>query len=314
MSVLSKATDVILDHLDPPERRLGRSDWNMNVAKIVRALDDAGLLVADPVGVASTRSAPSAARERVIDALVMTRLSDFAGTDTRVIEQAADAVLAVLPHAGIPAHDRSSDDRWLNNLSYAATALESSADNGDRYSARLIREHLAAAGFQETKEPVPMSAAPNTQVAAAMKEWRFGVGDDWARMRAALHAAAAVAGEDRQAPHGVEYVRHGVCLLCGGAVLESGEHVDPERHADEVLRVTSGGPAPKGSGSDRRSRLRRGAQGDIPAVSGVEPAVCREDEDDPEFCATHQDGMFEVGERVCSAAGTSLGLTGQADT
>lgn len=33
---------------------------------------------------------------------------------------------------------------WLSNLSYAATALEGSADNGDRYCARLIREHLAA--------------------------------------------------------------------------------------------------------------------------------------------------------------------------
>lgn len=38
----------------------------------------------------------SDARAKVIDALVMTRLSDFAGTDMGVIEQAADAVLAAL--------------------------------------------------------------------------------------------------------------------------------------------------------------------------------------------------------------------------
>lgn len=43
---------------------------------------------------------PSDARAKVIDALVMTRLSDFAGTDMGVIEQAADAVLAALRAAG----------------------------------------------------------------------------------------------------------------------------------------------------------------------------------------------------------------------
>lgn len=44
---------------------------------------------------------PSDARAKVIDALVMTRLSDFAGTDMGVIEQAADAVLAALRAAGV---------------------------------------------------------------------------------------------------------------------------------------------------------------------------------------------------------------------
>lgn len=29
-------------------------------------------------------------------------------------------------------------------------------------------------------------------------------------------------------------VREGVCLICGGAVLNNGEHVDPERHDEEV--------------------------------------------------------------------------------
>lgn len=29
---------------------------------------------------------------------------------------------------------------------------------------------------------------------------------------------------------------------------------------------------------------------------------CRPDADDPEFCATHDDGMFEVGDAVCSEA------------
>ena len=48
----------------------------------------------------SAQGEPSDARAKVIDALVMTRLSDFAGTDMGVIEQAADAVLAALRAAG----------------------------------------------------------------------------------------------------------------------------------------------------------------------------------------------------------------------
>lgn len=40
----------------------------------------------------------------------------------------------------------------------------------------------------------------------------------------------------------IEYVRNGVCLLCGDGVLSSGEHIDPERHEAEVERITSGEP------------------------------------------------------------------------
>lgn len=85
---------------------------------------------------------------------------------------------------------------------------------------------------------------------------------DWARNTGALfpHGARLVdrladALEDaagfRRAPaeHDVEYVREGVCLLCGAGVLSSGEHLDPERHAEWVAKVTSGAPAePAGQG------------------------------------------------------------------
>lgn len=40
-----RAVEVILDHLDPPSPRLGRNDWCINVAKIVRALRERGLLI-----------------------------------------------------------------------------------------------------------------------------------------------------------------------------------------------------------------------------------------------------------------------------
>ncbi len=45
--------------------------------------------------------------------------------------------------------------------------------------------------------------------------------------------APAAAGADG------EFVRDGVCLLCGGAVLD-GEHIDLDRHVAEVERITAG--------------------------------------------------------------------------
>ncbi|AWN07700.1 hypothetical protein HOT31_gp029 [Microbacterium phage Hendrix] len=47
-----------------------------------------------------------------------------------------------------------------------------------------------------------------------------------------LGLAAAVPSE--------EYVREGVCLLCGDGVLKNGEHIDPERHAAQVRLITTG--------------------------------------------------------------------------
>lgn len=64
---------------------------------------------------------------------------------------ARDYLEGLLTSGLIVQHDEAVRERteaeasWLNNLRYAATALEGSADNGDRYCARLIRDHLAAA-------------------------------------------------------------------------------------------------------------------------------------------------------------------------
>jgi hypothetical protein len=41
-------------------------------------------------------AARSVKREKIVDALVMTRLSDYAGNDMRLIEQAASAVVSAL--------------------------------------------------------------------------------------------------------------------------------------------------------------------------------------------------------------------------
>lgn len=60
-----------------------------------------------------------------------------------------------------------------------------------------------------------------------------------------LRGEAAVAGTSGGAvgavPADAEYAREGVCLLCGGGVLHGG-HIDPDRHAAEVERITSGAP------------------------------------------------------------------------
>lgn len=51
--------------------------------------------------------------------------------------------------------------------------------------------------------------------------------DDWARQEA-----------KRLVEVSEPSVRNGVCLVCGGAVLNAGEHIDPERH--EAGRVEQG--------------------------------------------------------------------------
>ena len=51
--------------------------------------------------------------------------------------------------------------------------------------------------------------------------------DDWAQEQA-----------KRLAEVSEPSVRNGVCLVCGGAVLNVGEHIDPERH--EAGRVEQG--------------------------------------------------------------------------
>lgn len=52
----------------------------------------------------------------------------------------------------VPAREQQGIPVPLNTLTYAATALESSADNGDRYAARQIREAVVAALGRETQQ------------------------------------------------------------------------------------------------------------------------------------------------------------------
>lgn len=81
----------------------------------------------------------------------------------------------------------TDDEPWLNNLSYAATALEASADNGDRYCARLIREHLSALRRPVQGEPT------DAHVRAVWDALGPGitVAFEYEQLRAALRAAAA---------------------------------------------------------------------------------------------------------------------------
>lgn len=59
-----------------------------------------------------------------------------------------------------------------------------------------------------------------------------------AAARATAHSfATSYWAETTTSTPDVEWVRDGVCLLCGDGVLRSGEHLDPERHATEVERI-----------------------------------------------------------------------------
>jgi hypothetical protein len=60
---------------------------------------------------------------------------------------------------------------WASTLSYAATALEASSDNGDRYAAKQIRDHLAAAGHDEDWYESLEDTMRSTGVTAWTRPW-----------------------------------------------------------------------------------------------------------------------------------------------
>lgn len=98
------------------------------------------------------------------------------------------------------------------------------------------------------REPVAVvQAALDAERLRKIAEWMSGEGlkqtAAWLTRIAIRHERLAAGFRRAPAEHDVEYVREGVCLLCGAGVLSSGEHLDPERHAEWVAKVTSGAPA-----------------------------------------------------------------------
>ena len=87
----------------------------------------------------------------------------------------------------------------------------------------------------------PLGALRLTLADEILSPWQID------RARAECEALVRVLNEHPPADQGKpqdEYVRGGVCLLCGGGVLNSGEHIDPDRHQTEVDRITQGKPQP----------------------------------------------------------------------
>ena len=85
----------------------------------------------------------------------------------------------------------------------------------------------------------PLGALRLTLADEILSPWQID------RARAECEALVRVLNEHPPADQGKpqdEYVRGGVCLLCGGGVLNSGEHIDPDRHQTEVDRITQGKP------------------------------------------------------------------------
>lgn len=85
-----------------------------------------------------------------------------------------------------------------------------------------------------------------------------------------------------------EFVRGGVCLSCGGAVLNSGEHLDPERHAEwtgpTVREPASSAPAGcpfDGAAHEFEQRFNHERQDyyDACRKCGHEPSRIREERD-----------------------------------
>ena len=67
--------------------------------------------------------------------------SEAAGADLIAQRRAHDVARTA---AEVALANVEDDPRWRSTLSYAATALDGSADNGDRYCARQIRDYLQA--------------------------------------------------------------------------------------------------------------------------------------------------------------------------
>lgn len=76
----------------------------------------------------------------------------------------------------------------------------------------------------------------------------------------------------------VEWVRNGVCLACGDGVLASGEHIDPQRHADWVEHMNDATPEPTvkpdREQAEQLSRALNPQAWDI--VAGIENTAARE--------------------------------------
>ncbi|MEV8023373.1 hypothetical protein [Microbacterium sp. NPDC080220] len=66
------------------------------------------------------------------------------------------------------------------------------------------------------------------------------------RLGLALESAQTEIVRTRKHPEPeAEYVRAGVCLLCGDGVMNDGSHIDPERHVEEVERIVTGRKHPE---------------------------------------------------------------------
>lgn len=117
--------------------------------------------------------------------------------------------------------------QWLSNLSYAATALEGSADNGDRYCARLIREHLAAVAARQSEIPEPSVEEKDAGLSDAHSEsYRQG----WRAGRASAHAEPQVEPSE-------ELIRLATLAAVKKGAKSDAEAVRNYREAERIIRA-----------------------------------------------------------------------------
>ncbi|WP_143738379.1 hypothetical protein [Microbacterium esteraromaticum] len=142
-------------------------------------------------------------------------------TDDRINQSANGAQPQGLQTASI------ETAQWLSNLSYAATALEGSADNGDRYCARLIREHLAAVAAHRSEIPDPSADEKDAGLSDAHSEsYRQG----WRAGRASAHA-------EPQSEPSEEHIRLATLAAVKKGAKSDAEAVRNYREAERVIRA-----------------------------------------------------------------------------
>lgn len=117
--------------------------------------------------------------------------------------------------------------QWLSNLSYAATALEGSSDNGDRYCARLIREHLAAVAAHQSEISEPSVEEKDAGLSDAHSE---SYRQEWRAGRASAHAEPQVEPSE-------ELIRLATLAAVKKGAKSDAEAVRNYREAERIIRA-----------------------------------------------------------------------------
>lgn len=221
--------------------------------------DEAGGMLLQLVGIVVEQERRYVAREDAIRAELVTRLREVASrgdVPVDLVEQTAtEAIKALRDEADVPAPASTIavptpvvpfGPKGVPEHEATASYLRGAADRmvagykpgGSNVAATLVRlARDAADALDRGPQSTPVDEFAAAAIAAVDEVVLGGSGFAEAvrdAVRAVLHSAAPAPSVR---PSLAEFVAEGVCLSCGGAVLENGEHADPDRHLTEDRRV-----------------------------------------------------------------------------